>query len=217
MYVSLCDPARKVFSVSLAQLRCCVFVVSERVGGIGLAGGFCLGGDEVTSVPAICSWGPAGGAAMGSLRWWPPLISGQKSSALYLERLGLLVWPGPTVNFSLRIEPPVPRETSLHFPRAESRNVLWLCFLWVRVVAPLVSQCFLCFPVSVERMKTGCLGGNRGRGTFRGLMQSPQSVERSYRTELRAKHGRPTLQLALNAPITVLWRSRGGQNHQVWF
>lgn len=31
------------------------------------------------------------------------------------------------MNFSLRIDSSVPRETSLHFPRPESGNVLWLC------------------------------------------------------------------------------------------
>lgn len=63
---------------------------------------------------------------------------------------GLRASPGLTVNSSSRIEPPLPRETRLLFPRTAERNVLRLCFLWVRVVAPLVSQCFLCFPVSVK-------------------------------------------------------------------
>lgn len=38
-------------------------------------------------------------------------------------------WPGSQVNFSLRIDSRVPRETSLHFPCSESGNVLWLCFV----------------------------------------------------------------------------------------
>lgn len=36
---------------------------------------------------------------------------------------------GLKVNFSLRIDSSVPRETTLHFPRSESGNVLWLCFV----------------------------------------------------------------------------------------
>lgn len=64
------------------------------------------------------------------------------------ERLGLHrlpAWPGSKVNFSLRIASFVPRETSLHFPCSESGNVGG-CALWVRFVAPLMSQFFFCFP-----------------------------------------------------------------------
>lgn len=40
-----------------------------------------------------------------------------------------LAWPGSQVNFNLRIDSSVPRQTSLHFLRSESGNVLWLCFV----------------------------------------------------------------------------------------
>lgn len=37
--------------------------------------------------------------------------------------------PGSKVNFSLRIDSSVPRETRLHFPRTQSGNVLWSRFV----------------------------------------------------------------------------------------
>lgn len=45
---------------------------------------------------------PARSDRIAALRWWPVVISGQKSSLLYYERSGLLAWPGPTVNFSFK-------------------------------------------------------------------------------------------------------------------
>lgn len=113
------------------------------------AGGFGLMEMRSCWCPQFARWTSRIGTA---LCWWP---GNQRSERLpkqadpYFERLGLRAWPGSTVNFSLRIDWSVPRATSLHFPRSESRNVLWLCFLWVRVVAPLMSQCFFCFPVSL--------------------------------------------------------------------
>lgn len=93
LYVSPCEVGRKVApsqndpaSRRRVELRAFealrLFVVSEWAGGIGSAGGFCLGGDEVMSVPAICSSGRGGGGdgRVGG----PPVISGQKSSLLPL-------------------------------------------------------------------------------------------------------------------------------------
>lgn len=57
--------------------------------GIGSAGGFWLDGDEVTSVPAICSSGRAGigGARVALVPPPSPVISGQKSSPRHAEPL----------------------------------------------------------------------------------------------------------------------------------